>query len=44
MLTLVDGPCKGTYLVKRAPIYLRAVKDIEDGIKMDVLDQIEDRP
>lgn len=42
MLTLVDGPCKGTYMCKRAPLYLRAVKD-KDG-KTDALDQIEDTP
>lgn len=42
MLTLVDGPCKGTYMCKRAPVYLRAVKK-NDG-KLDVLDQVNDRP
>ena len=25
MLSLLDGPCKGTFMVKRAPIFLRAV-------------------
>jgi len=42
MLQLVDGPCQGTYLVKRAPQFLRAVFG-KDG-KTDVLDQIEDTP
>lgn len=42
MLQLVDGPCKGTYLVKRAPLFLRAVLNKEG--KADVLDQIEDTP
>ena len=42
MLQLVDGPCEGTYLCKRAPIFLRAVLD-ENGGK-DVLDLIEDIP
>ena len=42
MLTLRDGPAKGTYMVKRAPIWLRAVVDA-DG-KADVLDQLTDTP
>lgn len=42
MLQLVDGPCEGVYMCKRAPVYLRAVAD-EDG-KKDVLDLIEDTP
>lgn len=42
MLQLIDGPCKGIYMVKRAPLFLRAVLD-ENGEK-DVLDQIEDTP
>lgn len=25
MLSLVDGPCKGTFMVRRAPVFLRAV-------------------
>lgn len=41
-IELKDGPCKGTFLVKRAPVYLRAVKD-QKG-KTDVLDQPDDRP
>ena len=39
---LVDGPCKGAYLVRRAPLYLRAVQN-EKG-ETDLLDQIEDTP
>jgi hypothetical protein len=41
-IDLKDGPCKGTYLVKRAPVYLRAVKN-EKG-ETDVLDQPDDSP
>lgn len=39
---LVDGPCKGNYLVKRAPVFLRAVHK-ENG-ENDLLDQVEDMP
>lgn len=42
MIELKDGPCKGTYLVKRAPLFLRAVKD-KNG-QTDVLDQLDDTP
>ena len=42
MLTLIDGPCEGSYMVKRSPLYLRAVVD-KNGEK-DVLDQVEDQP
>jgi hypothetical protein len=42
MLELVDGPCKGNYMVKRAPVFLRAVLD-KAGEK-DVLDLVEDTP
>lgn len=42
MLELVDGPCKGAYMCKRAPDYLRAVIDANGDI--DCLDQIEDTP
>lgn len=42
MLTLNDGPAKGSYLVKRAPMYLRAVVNING--KADVLDQLDDSP
>lgn len=46
MLSLVDGPCKGSFMVKRAPLFLRAVKKTElDGEgETDVLDQLEDTP
>ncbi len=43
MLKLIDGPCAGTYLVQRAPVYLRAVLDNVTG-ETDVLDQIDDLP
>lgn len=46
MVTLVDGPCVGTYMVKRAPTFLRAVQIINffgEG-ETDLLDQIEDTP
>ena len=39
---LLDGPCKGDYLVKRSPVFLRAVIDAKGEI--DVLDQVEDTP
>ena len=42
MLTLNDGPCKGTFMVKRAPVFLRAV--IDGKGETDVLDQVEDMP
>lgn len=42
MLKLVDGPCEGTYMCKRAPVFLRAVKD--KGGPTDVLDLIGDTP
>lgn len=46
MLQLLDGPCKGTFMVKRAPIFLRAVKTehLFADNKTDVLDQLEDTP
>ena len=44
MLNLIDGPCKGTYLVKRAPVFLRAVKGKDNAGNTDVLDQVEDTP
>ncbi len=46
MLTLVDGPCAGTFMVKRAPLFLRAVLKAQlDGTgETDVLDQIDDTP
>ncbi len=30
MIHLLDGPAKGTYMLKRAPLFLRAVVD-KDG-------------
>ncbi len=42
MIELKGGVCEGTYMVKRAPIYLRAVIDNEG--KRDVLDLLEDTP
>jgi hypothetical protein len=42
MLTLIDGPCQGTYLVRRAPVFLRAV--LGQSGKTDVLDLVEDTP
>ena len=44
MLQLKDGPCKGVYYCKRAPIYLRAVKGKDNAGNTDVLDQVEDTP
>ncbi|MDD5510632.1 MAG: hypothetical protein PHI12_07480 [Dehalococcoidales bacterium] len=46
MLTLIDGPCKGTFRVKRAPKYLRAVirQQLDGPVETDVLDQVEDKP
>lgn len=43
MITLCDGPAIGTYLVKRAPLYLRAVIDSSTGAK-DVLNELDDDP
>ncbi len=43
MLTLKDGPVAGTYLVKRAPLFLRAVIDAKTNEK-DVLDALDDTP
>ena len=42
MLELLDGPCKSTFLVKRAPQFLRAVIN-KKGVT-DVLDQVDDTP
>ena len=42
MLSLMDGPCKGVFLVKTAPDFLRAVIDKKG--ETDVLDQLEDKP
>ncbi len=43
MLQLLDGPCQATLMVKRAPLYLRAVLNKRTG-EVDVLDQLEDEP
>ena len=42
MITLKDGPAAGSYMVKRAPPFLRAVVSSAEGA--DVLDQLEDSP
>lgn len=42
MLNLIDGPAKGVYYCKRAPLFLRAIVGA-DGEK-DCLDLIEDEP
>lgn len=42
MLNLLDGPCKGSFLVKRAPEYLRAV--IDGKGEANVLDLVDDTP
>ena len=44
MLTLVDGPCQGTYMCKRAPLLLRAVKGKDNAGNTDVLDLVDDTP
>lgn len=44
MLTLIDGPCKGTYMCKRAPVFLRAVKGLDNAGNCDCLDQLNDKP
>lgn len=43
MIRLTGGPAEGTYPVKRAPPFLRAVVNTNTG-KSDVLDQLKDRP
>lgn len=43
MIELLDGPCKGSYTVRRAPVYLRATVSKLDG-RLDVLDQLDDEP
>lgn len=42
MMKLVDGPAKGTYMCKRAPLYLRAVVNDKGGT--DALDMLSDTP
>ena len=46
MLSLLDGPCKGTFMVKRAPLFLRGVLRARLGAEgeADVLDRLEDTP
>ena len=44
MLQLLDGPCEGTYLCKRAPVFIRAVKGKDNAGNTDVLDLVEDTP
>lgn len=47
MIKLNGGPAEGSYAVKRAPIFLRAVIPAKVGRakpKGDVLDQLEDTP
>ena len=43
MSMLLDGPCQGSFLVKRSPVYLRAVRNIKTG-DTDLLDQLVDTP
>jgi hypothetical protein len=43
VIELLDGPAKGTFTVRRAPVYLRATISKLDG-RRDVLDQLEDEP
>ena len=46
MLNLLDGPAQGSFFVRRAPYFLRAVVQSDmlvEGEK-DVLDQPEDQP
>lgn len=42
MITLHDGPAKGTFMTKRAPLFLRAVVGGRGG--NDVLDLLTDQP
>lgn len=44
MIEIVDGPCKGTFTVRRAPLYLRATVSRLTVGKLDVLDQLDDEP
>lgn len=45
MLNLLNGPAQGNYMVKRAPLFLRAVVTEVGGAKAkDVLDQLTDAP
>ncbi len=42
-VVLVDGPAAGTYSVRRAPYFLRAVMNNRSGTR-DLLDQLNDEP
>ena len=42
-MKLIDGPAAETFMVKRAPLFLRAVVDSQRGEK-DVLDRLDDTP
>ena len=42
MMKLLDGPAAGTYMCKRAPLYLRAVVNDKGGT--DALDMPSDTP
>lgn len=42
-VVLLDGPAAGTYSVRRAPHFLRAVVDRRSG-HADLLDQLSDQP
>lgn len=45
MVNLLDGPAQGNYMVKRAPLFLRAVtQQVGDTTAKDVLDQLSDAP
>jgi hypothetical protein len=43
VITLIGGPAAGVYMVKRAPLYLRAVVDKVTAEK-DVLNELADEP
>ena len=42
MMTLEDGPAMGSYIVQRAPLFMRAVVNSEG--KGDVLNELDDTP
>jgi hypothetical protein len=44
VIEILDGPCKGTFTVRRAPMYLRATVSKFADHKVDVLDQLDDEP
>lgn len=43
-VVLEDGPAAGTYSVRRAPYFLRAVTSPDGGGRTDLLDQLHDTP